>query len=159
MQESARTLQCAARAAARALAPGVIAHRVVILDANNQTILDVVIPNVSLSAPEADPETVMDLQTVTPTSRPGWVVSERVARYDGKVIAVSVNRVRLLKVLVESETPMMAKELRERAFDRETSEENVVYHIKTLRKELSAAFPDFPGEIIPNDNGYSIALR
>ena len=65
----------------------------------------------------------------------------------------------VLRALVGASDPMTAKELAAAAFDRETSIDNVRYHIRKLREELKKAFT-FDGDVIQGDDeGYAIALR
>src|SRR5262249_22748272 len=65
----------------------------------------------------------------------GWSFSERgAALYDGRPVGVAASRLRLLRALVEAEEPLPAKGLIGRAFDRNTSETNVRFHVGELRR-------------------------
>jgi DNA-binding response OmpR family regulator len=146
-----RQLQQAARTAAEHVAPGERAARVVLFDVTGRKLLDVTVP-VCLPVSEARAE--MDVPVA------GWHVTDRIATYDGKRIAVGASRLNLLRVLAEADEPITAKELTSAAFDRQTDTANTRYHIRELRKELKAAFTGFEGEPIQGDDeGYRLVLR
>lgn len=148
-----RSLLRAACRAARHLDEG-RATRVVVF-VNEKKVIDLAVPDSvadgELRVPEA--------QAVPEDPPPGWSFEGRAARYDGQRVAVAPSRVPLLKLLVEADAPLLAREIRDRLFDKQTTEGNVRYHIDKLREDLRAAFPSFEGEIVTNDNGYSLALR
>lgn len=86
-------------------------------------------------------------------------MTERRAKFDGRPVPVSGSRLRLLKALVEADGPLTAKELTERAFDRQTDTANTRYHIKELRRELRAFFGCEDEVIAGGDDGYTLAIR
>jgi hypothetical protein len=146
-----RQLQYAARQVATQFVPGSAAAVVKIADANGKTLFTIAVP------PAVDcPEGEKDPDAAGPA---GWDVSERSARYDGKHVAVAASRLKLLKVLVEAEGALSGKELARLAFAKGTTEDNVGYHVKSLRGELQAAFPTYEGDPIPSDGGYLLSLR
>lgn len=113
-------------------------------------------------------EQVPDAGTVIETTgrgyrlvlRRGWSVGDRIATFDGRVVPVASSRLRLLRVLAEAGgTPLTAEELAPLAFDRETSVDNVRYHIRELRKELHDAFPQRAEAIKGGDQGYELVIR
>jgi hypothetical protein len=152
MPDPIRELQRAAALAAKHLGARDRAVRVAVWCSDGVRVIDAAVPPDAL---EADPG-----ERPPPAIVPGWsFVNDRVVLYDGRAVAVSPSRVRLLRVLVEAEGKLSAKELARLAFDREADEENARYHVKALRAELKDAFRDFEGEIVPGDGGYRIALR
>ncbi len=143
-------LQIAARSAAAHITPGLGARRVIVLGDDEKRLLDIAV----LDGPH-DQQTSSD----DPLDAKGWRVTDRRAFFDGKPVPVGISRIPLLKVLIEADGPLHAKELAKLAFDRQTDEENARYHIKTLRKELSEGLPDFEGDILPGDGGYRLVLK
>jgi hypothetical protein len=154
-------LQVVAARVADILVPGAVARRVVIYDDRGVKILDVAVPACACAAPgpAAEPE--------VPALTPGWsfVAPERgggqVALFDGKVVAaVSAGRVKLLRVLFEAVGPLPAKDVALAAFGEHGDPENARFHLRKLRDELKAAFPEFEGEAVSNDGGgYKLVLR
>ena len=141
-------LQIAALKAAAHVAPGQPARQVVIIDATGAQLLRLAVP-----------PTVIDDTAQWLRPAPGWVIGDD-ARFDGRVVPVGPSRLKLLQVLAGSDKPLSAKELAKLAFDRETDEENVRYHVRELRKELALVFSSFEGDLIANDGGgYRLVLK
>lgn len=145
-----RDLQAAVRAAADHVAPGHLPRRLIILGDAGARLLDVPVPAcVCAPAPAA--------AVIEPPH--GWAVTDRAATFDGARVPVPASRLPLLRALIGADGPLTAKELGERAFDRATSLDNVRYHIRKLRAELTAAFT-FDGDVIQgDDDGYTLVLR
>lgn len=146
-------LQRAARRCGGHISPGSQITRVVIFDAGGRKVCDLVIPAEMLPPPPSE------VKPEPPDVKPGWDVDERRALYDGERVAVAKSRLKLLSVFVDADGPLSARELAPLAFDRQTSDDNVVYHVNQLRKELVAVFPDFEGEIISGAKGYQLQVR
>lgn len=90
----------------------------------------------------------------------GWSFTDRSAAFDGRAVGVAASRVKLLKALAEARRSFTAQQLTESVFDSETDVANVRYHVKELRRELRAAFPDFEGELVVGEGeGYRLVLR
>lgn len=153
-----RALQRAAIAAARHLG-GRTAVRVVVFLAENAKPLDVPVPD-SVSDSDLVPalEVAVVTMAVPPAPKAGWSFEGSEVSYDGRRVAVATSRHKLLRVLVDAAGPLLAKEIRDLAYDRQTTEGNVRYHVDELRKELRVAFPSFEGELIVNDNGYRLEI-
>jgi DNA-binding response OmpR family regulator len=151
MPDPLKQLLMAARAAARYLAPGTVPERVMVLAAGRVRIVELAIPFGVDEAPAEEER---------PASVAGWSFAGKVAHFDGVPISISPSRVRLLRAIAEAASALTARELLERAFDRETDVANVRYHVKELRRELKAAFPNFEGELIAGtDEGYKLLLK
>ncbi|AMV25456.1 hypothetical protein VT84_13745 [Gemmata sp. SH-PL17] len=146
-----RALQAAARAIADHVSPGRAAKRVIVLDDVGK-LIDVPVPcGACAKADEVD--------EAKPPVVAGWVVTERGATFDGTAVLVAPSRLRLLRVFIEAENPLTAKELTAAAFDRHTDEANTRYHIRELRRELKTAFT-FDGDVIQGEaDGYRLVLR
>jgi len=152
-----RCLQSDALRVAAAIAPGASVSHVVALDAAGKVLFKLPVPPAALLLP---PPTDAGPADEPPAAAPGWAVGPKGALYDGARVAVAASRLRLLKVLVEADGPIPAKELARLAFDRETDETNVRYHVKELKKELAAHFPGFEGELVAaTGEGYRLAVR
>jgi DNA-binding winged-HTH domains len=144
-------LQSAARQVAGRFVPGALPVRVAILGADGEPLFVVAVPQVACESRESPRE---------PEVSAGWDVTERRALFDGKPVKVAPSRLRLLKVLVEADAPLPARDLLGPAFDRHTSENNARFHVTELRKELRAAFPGFEGEVIDAaGDGYVLVVR
>ena len=151
-----RCLQFDARRVAAAVAPGASVSYVVALDAQGRVLFKLPVPPAALLLPPTDAESAPE----PPAVAPGWAAGPKGALYDGGRVAVSASRLKLLKVLVEADGPLTAKELTAAAFDKATDVENTRYHIRELRRELKIAFPGFEGEIVAgSDEGYRLQLR
>ncbi len=144
-----KELQLAAARAAEHIFPGDAAGRVIIRGRTGSKLLDAAVPAcIPGPAPAAES-----------APQPGWVVTERSAAFDGQAVPVSPSRLKLLRVLVEAEGPLTAKDLTSMAFDRATDVANTRYHIRELKKELKAAFA-FDGDVIVGDDeGYRLVPR
>ena len=156
LETPVRELQASALRFAAIAHPGVSVSYVVALDAAGKVLFKLPVPPAALLLPpptDAEP-------AESPAVAPGWAVGPKGALYDGARVAVAASRLRLLKVLVEADEPMTAKELTAAAFDKATDVENTRYHIRELRRELKIAFPGFEGEIVAgSDEGYRLQLR
>jgi hypothetical protein len=154
--KSIRRLQCVAKEVAEEIAPGVPAGRVVVYTHDGKKLLDVTVPLVCPS-----PDGAGEVAAAPPPPRPGWDVDDRRALFDGEPVRVAPSRLVLLRVLVVAEGPLSAKELNRLAFAGDSNEENVRFHVRKLRDELNAAFPDFKedGDVLPGEGGYRLAVR
>lgn len=153
-----RCLQSDALRVAAAVAPGASVSYVVALDAQGRVLFKLPVPAAALLL--LPPPTDAGPADEPPAAAPGWAVGPKGALYDGARVAVAASRLRLLKVLVEADGPIPAKELARLAFDRETDEPNVRYHVKELKRELAAHFADFEGDLVAaTGEGYRLAVR
>lgn len=149
-----KELQAAARFAAEHVA-GQPPQRVIVLGLDNRKLLDVTVPCGCVATPSGAAVVVPEVPLVIA----GWVVTDRAATFDGTPVPVAPSRLRLLRVLVEAEGPLTAKELTGLAFDQHTDDANTRYHIRELKRELKAAFT-FDGDVIQGDaEGYRLVLR
>lgn len=149
-----KELQAAARFAAEHVASQP-ALRVLVLGPADCLLLNLAVPSGCCATSIAG--------VVIPAEPPlvvaGWVVTERAATFDGTPVPVAPSRLRLLRVLVEADGPLTAKELTATAFDQHTDDANTRYHIRELRRELKTAFT-FDGDVIQGDaEGYRLVLR
>lgn len=145
-----REMQALARRWADAVAPGLPARRVLVLGDDGVRLLDTPVPACACA-----PTAAAALEEV----EHGWRLTDRAAFFDGQRVPVAGSRLALLRALVESDEPATAKELAAAAFDRETSIDNVRYHLRKLREELKAAFT-YDGDVIQGDDeGYRLVLR
>lgn len=144
-----RELQIAAARVACEILPGSVIKRVVLIDEHGRKI-DLPVP------PCPQPGEAFDVPE-TPMLTPGWSFTDRHALYDGRVVAVSASRVKLLRVLAEATAGLTAKELARAAFGDRGDEESARFHVRELRKELKTHF-NYEGDPIPNDSGYRLVI-
>jgi hypothetical protein len=152
-----RKLQCAVRSALAHLAPDSAPSRVAVWDQTGKKVIDLIVP----ASGSGDTDTHLEAPTVCdlPTVKLGWIVTDRVATYDGRAVPVPRSRLALLRVLAEADGPRTAKELTLAAFDSQTTIENTRFHIRELRKELQAAFGSEDDPVPGDDNGYRLTVR
>lgn len=126
------------------------ARRLYVTDDGGETILEIAVPTCACEPPA---------RSATEAVPHGWSVTDRGATFDGTAVPVPGSRLKLLRALVEADGPRTAKELLDLAFDRETSIDNVRYHLRELKRELKKAFT-FDGDVIQGDDeGYRLVLR
>ncbi len=154
--DALRELQRLAAIVAALLSPGKPAVALTLVDVTGQTIIAIPVPIV---VAEDDMRRRKREEDEPPTFAAGWSFTEKLVLFDGKVVAVAGSRLKLLRVLVDADGKLTAKELAKMAFGVAADEENSRYHVKALRAELAIAFPDFEAEIIPGDGGYRLVLR
>jgi DNA-binding response OmpR family regulator len=154
MPDPVKDLLRAAAVAARHIGCRERAARVVVYCAEGLKVIDLHVPHEALHQGDDSPR-----QSAASEVVPGWRFTDRAAFFDGRPVAVSPSRVRLLRLLAEADGPLLAREIRDRVYDAQTTEGNVRYHIEMLRDELAAAFPRFEGDLVTNDGGYRLEMR
>jgi hypothetical protein len=144
-------LQTAARRAGQHIAPHRPIAKVRLEDFQGLEVASLSVPSGADEIPETVPE---------PLAVPGWDFTGAVPRFDGTLVPISGQKLRLLRVLAESEGPLPVDELRRKAWkDPRTVDVTIRWTIGKLGDVLREAFPGLETPITNGIDGYSLALR
>lgn len=92
----------------------------------------------------------------------GWHFERRCGFFNGKLTGIHGNRLKLLKVLAESATPVSIDEMRVGVWNDYLCEEATIrWTIHKLREDLKSEFPDYAQPFIVSEPGvgYQLTMR